>query len=221
MNVSVADILRGAGFVPVVPELSRKAGTPESKLVNRVPVAPAVPVEKCKGVSEPAKPETPDTIRARLFELAAIEYRDPALVRALSASFLRDCGDMGDDALRALLSMLADDADRKVGRVPQGDTAAILCRKCGPVFVHPVIASVLPVVGGWPRALGCPWCFIHLDGMDIPRPHVTCAACCNYQPDSVTPGPGMGRCTLGLPGTHWPHQQRVCKRFQPRGPSDE
>lgn len=32
--------------------------------------------------------------------LAAAEYRDPALVRALSDSFLRDCDGMGDDALR-------------------------------------------------------------------------------------------------------------------------
>lgn len=217
MNAGVADILREAGFVPVVPEPSRKAGTPESKAASHVPVAPAVPIEKCKGVNEPAKPGTPDTIRARLFELAAIEYRDPALVLALSASFLRDCGEMGDDALRALLSMLADDADRQAGRVPKGDTSAILCRNCGPVFVHPSIAAVLPVVNGWPRALGCPWCFVHPpEGMQTPRPHVTCATCQHYQPDSVNPGAGMGRCLAGVPGMTWPNQSRKCKAFKPR-----
>lgn len=107
----------------------------------------------------------------RLLALTAVEYRDPSLVRALSESFLRDLRGIGDDALRVLLSMLADDADRRALKQPKGDTAAILCRKCGPVWVHPSIAAVLHVVDGWPRALGCPWCFVHPKcGNSIPRP---------------------------------------------------
>jgi len=103
-----------------------------------------------------------DGIRGRLLALAAAEFRDPAVVHALPESDLRAYAahvatfppEQQADVLRALLSMLLDDADRKAGRVPQGDTAAILCRHCGPVYVAPSIAAVLPVVNGWPRALG-------------------------------------------------------------------
>lgn len=179
MSASVADILRGAGFVPVVPELPRKVGTPENNAVSYAPVVPVVPDEKSRVGVETASQsamkcdDTPDAIRNRLLALTAAEYRDPALVHALSEPFLHGLHGMDDDSLRALLSMLADDADRRALKRPKDDTAAILCRKCGPVWVHPSIAAALPVVDGWPRALGCPWCFIHPhDGADIPRPTV-------------------------------------------------
>lgn len=122
-----------------------------------------------------------------------------------------------DDVLLAYLHMLADDAERKAGRVPKGGTASMLCRHCGPVYVHPSIAAVLPVVGGWPRGLGCPWCFIRPKGIAIPRPHVTCADCAHFVHDAVNPE-GMGRCAIDANhgGTNWPHQQRQCGRFEPR-----
>lgn len=168
-----------------------------------------------------ANPVTADAvvIRDHLLVLAESEYRDPVLVRALSESFLRDLHGMGDDALRALLAMLADDADRRALRRPRNDTGAMLCRSCGPVWIHPSIAAVLPVVDGWPRALGCPWCLIHpKGGMDIPRPPVTCADCQHYQPDSVNPAQGCGSCVIGIHqrGGGYPFRQRQCKAFQPK-----
>lgn len=140
-----------------------------------IPTKPTKPpfvsfVSKQDGHSENIAVD-PAAIRGRLLALAESEYRDPALAHALPASFLRDCDGMDTAAMRAMLSMLADDADRRALRRPKDDTAAILCRKCGPVWIHPSIAAVLPVVDGWPRALGCPWCFIHpKEGMAIPRP---------------------------------------------------
>ena len=74
------------------------------------------------------------------------------------------------ESLGAFLQALDATATRQAGRVPAGDTAAIHCAGCGPVFVHPGIAAVLPVVDGWPRALGCPWCAIRKAGGTVPRP---------------------------------------------------
>jgi hypothetical protein len=152
------------------------------------------------------------TTRDRLLALAAVDCRDLTLVQALPASFLHACGDMREDALRALLSMLADDAERKAGRVPAGDTATILCERCGPVFLNPAIARVLPQVGGWPRALGCPWCFIRKAGLYVPRPQVTCATCEHFQCDAVNPAQGMGRCAVDAARPHDPPTYPACVR---------
>lgn len=171
-----------------------------------------------------AEPDTGAT-RIRMLELAAAAYMDAAPVRALSESFLRDCEGMADDALRALLSMLRDNADRRAGRAPAGDTAAIMCQACGPVFVHPSIAAVLPVVDGWPRALGCPWCFIRKAGLYVPRPPVTCASCRYFKPDTINPAQGMGRCTVDAaraqdPPTY-PSTSRHCDSWRPTEPDDD
>lgn len=64
----------------------------------------------------------------------------------------------------ALLLVAGDNAARQAGKVLLDDTAAIHCQHCGPVYVHPSIAVVLPVVDGWPCALGCPWCVVHKTG---------------------------------------------------------
>jgi hypothetical protein len=129
---------------------------------------------------------------------------------------------LGADAARALLAMSVDDAERRAGRVPAGDTAAILCRSCGPVWVHPSIAGVLPVVNGWARALGCPWCFIAKDGrMAIPRPFVTCAHCQHFRPDKINPEGGCGTCAAEMRqvGGGYPAAQRHCMAFLPKGPN--
>lgn len=216
MSADVVDILRGAGLVPIVPTTPPSVGDPESQAGSRVPTVPAVPAAKQEGVIETAELRRGiDAIRARLLELAAAAYMDAAPVRALPEPFLRDCGDMADGALQALLSMLHDDADRRAGRVPKGDTAAALCQHCGPVWLHPSIVAVLPVIDGWPRALGCPWCFIRKVGLYIPRPPVTCARCRHYMPDAINPGQGMGRCAIeACADTTWPHQTRKCAAFK-------
>lgn len=182
------------------------------------PATPATPKVKSSKVAKVARAPVPDTgaIRGRLLAVAATEYRDAGLVRALGDAFLRECGGYSDAQLRALLSMLADDAERKAGRAPAGDTAAVLCQHCGPVFLHPSIVAVLPVVGGWPRALGCPWCFIRAAGGYIPRPRVVAAACAHWIPDAVNPSGGRGQCRCG---PWWPAELHGCKDFRPKEPT--
>jgi hypothetical protein len=110
--------------------------------------------------------------------------------------------------------MQRDIDDRHAGRVPAGDTARMLCRGCGPVWIHPDIAAVLPVVDGWPRALGCPWCFVRKAGGFIPRPSVTCESCRHFNPDTINPTAGMGACGAGK-GMHYPMQRHGCDAFDP------
>jgi hypothetical protein len=56
--------------------------------------------------------------------------------------------------------------------VPPDETAAAICQHCGPIWLHPAVGSVAPVVDGWPRVLGCPWC--HVKNRDaLPRPLLT------------------------------------------------
>lgn len=215
MSATVADILRGAGFVPIIPELSRNDRDKESKVGSRVPPVPPVPVEKYKGAIATAKWRHSELTRARLVRLAKAGDRDPALVDRLPVADLPSHSGMDDAQLSALLSMLSDDADREAGRVPTGDTAAILCRSCGPVWVHPTIAAALPVVGGWPRALGCPWCFIRARGIAIPSPHVRCKMCRHRIPDTINPALGMGRCAVGNESATWPAMRHHCGDFLP------
>jgi len=61
-------------------------------------------------------------------------------------------------------------AQRMRGVVPACETARALCAHCGPVWVHPNVAAVAPVVNGWARLLGCPWCHVRWAGGYVPRP---------------------------------------------------
>lgn len=129
--------------------------------------------------------------------LAAIRAASlPDALLSASAPKSGELAVLSDDALRAYVSTLADDAQRRAGRVPKDDTATLLCRSCGPVFVHPAIAAAMPTVAGIPRALGCPWCFVPniQNNMAIPRPQVTCGTCRHFGRDKVNPSAGMGSC---------------------------
>lgn len=193
---------------------------PENSQVSQLSRRPAILVDTAK-------------VRARLLALAESEFLDAGLVRALPESELfataEQCAEVeaeepgcGRELARQHLHMLAITALMREGRLPPGFDTPALCARCGPVWLPASQAALLDKVGGWSRTLGCPWCFVHLpEGMRIPRPHVTCAACQHYQPDSVNSGAGMGRCLAGVPGTTWPHQQRVCKSFQPRGSNND
>jgi len=85
--MSVADILRDAGFVPVVPALSRTAGTAETLIKRTVPLVPA---ENNKGAVEPGRlwrgrGKRPDTelvarVRQRFVEACKRLSIDPAPV---------------------------------------------------------------------------------------------------------------------------------------------
>ena len=150
-----------------------------------------------------------DAIPAHLLALAAGADIDAGHVHRLHDADLAGCIGLDARQLAAYLAMLADTADRYAGRVPLGDTARMLCKKCGPVWIHPTIAEVLPVVGGWPRALGCPWCFVRKADGYIPRPPVTCEGCRHFRPDTINPEAGMGTCGAGK-GVHYPMARHAC-----------
>jgi hypothetical protein len=141
--------------------------------------------------------------------LAQLLDQPLALVEALTRDDLQACIDLTDAQLSTYVLLLADTAERQAGRVPVADTAVIHCRACGLVFVHPSIAAVLPVIDGWPRALGCPWCFIRKAGGAIPHPKVMCGACRHFITNPINPTAGLGGCTHGL-GAHYPMQAHVC-----------
>lgn len=120
---------------------------------------------------------------------------------------------IGEGGMRAFLLAADDAATRQAGKVPLDDTAAIYCTHCGPVFVHPAIAKVLPVVAGWPRAAGCPWCAIRKAGGYVPRPRVACETCTSFKPDTVNPAAGMGTCASGH-GMHYAMQPHPCDGYR-------
>jgi hypothetical protein len=152
-------------------------------------------------------------LRIRLLTAAEAEYADPDLIHRLPAADVASCEGLPDDVLRAYVRALEADAERMAGRVPAGETAAILCVRCGPVWAHPDVAAVLPVVHDTARALGCPWCHVRKAGKVIPRPPVTCATCTHYKPDTVNPTAGVGTCPDH--GTHYPMQRHRCGDWRP------
>jgi hypothetical protein len=159
-------------------------------------------------------------LRAHLLALAAAEGMDVDHVHRLHDLDVAACIGLDARQLAGYLRTLADTADRHAGRVPLDDTAAMHCEQCGPVWIHPDIAAVLPVVDGWPRALGCPWCFVRKAGGYVPRPPVACEGCAYFTPDTVNPPAGMGVCNAGK-GTHYPMARHTCGNHSPRNPHDE
>ena len=123
------------------------------------------------GASKRAGP----AVRADLLALADRLAVDRDHVHRLDDDGLALLAAIGEGGMRAFLLAAEDAATRQAGKAPAGETEAIYCTHCGPVYVDPDIADVLPVVDGWPRAAGCPWCVIRKAGGYVPRPHVTCA----------------------------------------------
>ena len=158
--------------------------------------------------------------RAALLTLADAMGLDHTIVHRLTTADLADCAGFPAEALRAYLLMLDDTATRRAGKIPKGDTATIHCAHCGPVFAHPATASVLPIVDGWPRALGCPWCFIRKAGLQVPRPEVTCSICEHFQRAPMNLEGGVGRCILAASHSHdlptYPGCARRCGSWHPK-----
>jgi hypothetical protein len=213
--MTLAAILEQAGFVPTVPKSSQTMGTPESKVQSHVPTVPIVPTQKHEGETETA------AIRARLLILAAADVLDADLVHALPEVDVLDCAGLPDETLRATLRGFRDDDLRERGKCPADETAPVLCPHCGPVWFAPEVAAVLPVVWGWPRVLGCPWCHVR-NRQAIPRPSVACGECQHFERAAINPDGGMGRCMAGrepLPreSLPFPHAARQCAQFKPEG----
>lgn len=158
-------------------------------------------------------------LRAHLLALAAADHMDAATIHRLHDLDVAACIGLDARHLAAYLSLLEETAERHAGRVPAGHTAAIHCQHCGPVWVHPDVADVLPMVSGWPRALGCPWCFVRKAGGHIPRPSVACSGCRHFFPDTINPEASMGVCAAGK-GMYWPMQRHTCGNHSTRNSDD-
>jgi hypothetical protein len=156
-----------------------------------------------------------DALRARLQRIAAADLIDANLVHTLPEADVLDCAGLPDETLRATLRGFRDDDLRERGKRPADETAAALCRSCGPVWLHPSIAAVVPMTAGWPRLLGCPWCHVR-NRRAIPRPLVTCGECQHFERDAINPDGGMGRCGAGCnPARPWPSVQHQCATYSP------
>ena len=147
----------------------------------------------------------PDTIRARLLELAEFECLEPALVHRLDDADLAACTRLGDEVLTAYLRALDAAARMDAGEPPTGWTAARYCRLCGPVLLWPDCPSIV---------LACPWCFRRKAGRYVPRPQVQCADCVHFIRNVLNPAGGGGDCAKDR-GGHWPKQMHRCAGFEP------
>jgi hypothetical protein len=188
------------------------------------PATPATPQKATPGLATENRPDdaslapllgTLKQVRAVLLDLAAAKYVDVDHVHRLRDADLTACAGLDKDQLAAYLSMLEESAERHAGRVPAGHTAAIHCHHCGTVWATPEVAAVLPVVGSWPRALGCPWCFVRKAGGQIPRPPVTCEGCQHFVQDTINPAAGMGSCASDN-SKFYPMQKHRCADHWPR-----
>ena len=178
----------------------------------------------------PATLATPRVESSRVARVAAPPvFQTERLLAALRAQGLPDewlgldHGDasglavLTDKQLSAYVAMLTDADLRELGKRPSDETAAALCRSCGPVWLHPVVAAAAPVAAGCPRVLGCPWCHVK-NCRAIPRPLVACGDCRHFIRDAINPAGGMGRCNSGAdPDRPTPMGARECARFRPSG----
>lgn len=159
-------------------------------------------------VSQGGEVEKAKVQRARLLTLAADELLPPGLVHGLDDADAAACDGLPDDTLRAYLRSLERDRRMDAGQVPPewGEPVACFCKGCGPVPLWPGCPDVV---------LACPWCFRRNAGKAIPRPLVACEDCRHFQPDTVNPPAGIGRCGLGHAG-QWPMKLHCCKDWRKR-----
>lgn len=198
-------------------DISKEAGSPTDKTDETAFVSSVSdPDDHYENIAPDSAPfdDALKTLRTYLLALADAEGINPAHVHRLHDLDVALCIGLDTRQLAAYLSMLADSAEREAGRAPAGDTAAMHCERCGPVWIHPRIAKALPAVGGWPRALGCPWCFVRDAGGFIPRPLVKCGRCKHFIAGVVNTGVGLGCCARGH-STQCPATLHRCSEFSP------
>jgi len=112
-----------------------------------------------------------EALRGHLGRLANAEGIDRQLIAGLQLFDVAACAGLPVEILRTYIRALRDSDLRRQGKVPPDETAAAMCRLCGPVWLHPAVASVAPIVDGWPRVLGCPWCHLRERTL-VPRPPI-------------------------------------------------
>lgn len=208
----VATPATSATLLRVAPEVSQSRKSRRGGESDNPPSLAGCVAESQESQSVPVDSAA---VRARL--LACVERLggDPVMVRRLPEVDLVAYVGAPDHLLRGFVESMMDTADREAGRVPAGHTAPMHCARCGPVWAHPSMAAALPMVAGWPRALGCPWCHVRKAGGYIPRPVVSCEGCRHFVPDTVNPEAGMGACAIGK-GAHYAMQRHGCGDFRTR-----
>jgi hypothetical protein len=157
-----------------------------------------------------------DDPRAVLMKLADANGINPELIQGLHDTDIASCADLPHDVLLSYLRLLRRSDMRRNRLVPAEETAMALCRSCGPVWIHPAVAAVAPLVNGWPRVLGCPWCHVRRAGGYVPRPSVQCVDCSNIVRDAVNPDGGVCNCAARRsPERPWPNANHECSAFDP------
>lgn len=158
--------------------------------------------------------ETGAVQAARLLAAIRAEFHADALIGTSDAT-PADLARLDDQQLWTYVQLLAEADLRERGRVPADETAMALCRRCGPVWIQPHVATVAPVLTGWPRLLGCPWCHVK-NRRAMATPKITCGTCQHFTRDAINPGEGMGACGAGQdPARPWPYVELQCGQWQP------
>ena len=166
--MSVAAILRRAGFSPQCPQPVPKAGDAETLAAQGVPNVPSVPSENDRGVVESAGGRAAvDAQRLHMLSLADSEGLPAGLVHGLDDADVAACGPYSDAELRGYLRALVARERMDAGMVPLewGGDVAGTCEGCGPVLLWADCPAVVKA---------CPWCFRRKAGKAIARP---CPAC--------------------------------------------
>jgi len=161
-------------------------------------------------------------MRLQLLAIANALLIDPAIVTRLDDVDVAECAGLEPDVLTAYVRALYDGHLLELGRSPPGDTAPAICHHCGPVFLHPLVAALAPVVAGWPRVLGSACCHIRAR-KTLPRPLVNCGACSRFKPDPINPAAGIGTCLQNVDQEKplFPNADRRCQVFQPIGGAND
>ncbi|SFN14905.1 hypothetical protein [Dokdonella immobilis] len=172
-------------------------------------------------VFDPAFVAQESDVRGRLIRIAEADLFNVALLDSQEADDLALLANLDDNGLRGFLQCIHDDSLRVHGHCLPDDTARALCRSCGPVWIGPEVAALAPIIEGWPRVLGCPWCHVK-NRQAMRRPAINCGDCRHFIPDPVNPGAGMGRCGIDREPKesepmHYPDAQRECEKFNPKG----
>ncbi len=100
-------------------------------------------------------------LRERLLDLAVVSGIELEIVQGLDDADVASCRYESDATLTSYLAALARRQAMASGITPEGWTAVVECRGCGPVLLWP---------GCPPQVIACPWCRHRKAGTSIPQP---------------------------------------------------
>ena len=100
-------------------------------------------------------------LRERLLDLAVLASIELDIVHELDDANVAACKGESDATLTSYLAVLARRRAMASGITPEGWTAVVQCRGCGPVLLWPECPT---------EVIACPWCRHRKAGVSIPRP---------------------------------------------------